>query len=393
MRLVCLIDSLGPGGAQRQLSTLAVLLGRRGFDVEVLTYHAGDFFLPELARAGIPVRCVERGSIARRALALRGALRASAPDVVLAFLDASCLYAELAALPARRFGLVVSERLAVPREREGRLRWTRQLHRVADFVVTNSHTNRLLIERAVPALAGRLVTIYNAVDLDAFRPPVVPPSPRQDALRLVVAASYQAKKNLAGMIDAVARARRLKPERPIVVDWYGGSPRGGGGRPDVRVREEGLAQIRVHRLEECFRLHDTSRSMVEIYQAADAVVLPSFFEGLPNTVCEAMACGRPVLMSAVCDASGLVEPGRSGLLFDPSSPEDMARALVAMALLSPAERDALGARARAIAERTFDGERFAGHYAEVLRAAASRERVAIPHWLPEVPATALRSVA
>jgi len=55
MKITCLIDGLVPGGAQRQLCMLAVLLKKRGMDVSMLTYHNHDFFLPMIREAGLNI--------------------------------------------------------------------------------------------------------------------------------------------------------------------------------------------------------------------------------------------------------------------------------------------------------------------------------------------------
>jgi len=110
MKVTCFIDSLSSGGAQRQLCTLAALLKKRGMDVSMLTYHPHDFFLPMIREAGIAYRCIEGRGPLQRLWALRRALRQGDQDVVLAFLEAPSLYAELASLPRRSWGLVVSER-------------------------------------------------------------------------------------------------------------------------------------------------------------------------------------------------------------------------------------------------------------------------------------------
>src|SRR4051794_14611915 len=106
MRITGIIDSLVSGGAQRQLCTLATLFKKQGHDVSLLTYHSFDFFLPMIQEAGIGYRCLQSKSRLGRIWAIRRALRGGEQDVVLAFLDGPCLYAELAALPFRRWGLV-----------------------------------------------------------------------------------------------------------------------------------------------------------------------------------------------------------------------------------------------------------------------------------------------
>jgi glycosyltransferase involved in cell wall biosynthesis len=382
LRVLCLIDYLAPGGAQRQLCTLAVLLKRLGMDVSMLTYHPHDFFLPTLQAAGIKHTCLESRSIAGRILTLRRALRSGNQDVVLAFMQRPNVYAELAAIPRRDWGLVVSERVAHPEDHKGWRRWVRQLHRLADYVVTNSHTNRLIIERSTGRLASRLVTIYNVVDLELFAYAPPPPSGDDRPLRIAVAASFRARKNPARFVHAIALAQQRLPNVQFQLDWYGNF------HEKQSEYDATLQCIDQFGLRDSVRLHPPSRAIADVYRGADVVALPSFFEGLPNVVCEAMACGRPILMSNVCDAGNLVASGRNGFLFDPSSTEDMARALVEFAAQSPRQREVMGRSSREMAERMFDPMTVAARYAEILRAAAARKRICVEHWVPEVPQSA-----
>jgi glycosyltransferase involved in cell wall biosynthesis len=388
MRVTCLIDYLVSGGAQRQLCTLAVFLQRQGHEVTVLTYHPDDFFLPMLREAGVEYRCISAKSKLRRVWKLRRALRGGSQDVVLAFLRGGCLYAELAALPWRRWGLVVSERSAVPGSHRARLPWRRWLHRTADYVVTNSHTNRLMLERAVPALQGRVVTIYNAVDLDRFSPGPPSETRADSALRLAVAALHDRHKNASGLIEAVALARARLPECDITVDWHGYEPRHLHSSRQATPLQEALYLVQQRGLMNVFRLQSDTADVIGLFRRADAVVLPSFYEGLPNSVCEAMSCGRPVLASRVSDAGNLIADGDNGFLFDPHSLTEMADAIVKLAQLPVSDREAMGMRGRRRAETLFRPESVLAKYTEVLHAAAERRQKPITHWIDAVPSTA-----
>ena len=55
-RILCFIDSLGAGGAQRQLVNLAIGLKKRDYIVSFLVYHVDDFYLPILQENGIEIR-------------------------------------------------------------------------------------------------------------------------------------------------------------------------------------------------------------------------------------------------------------------------------------------------------------------------------------------------
>jgi glycosyltransferase involved in cell wall biosynthesis len=65
----------------------------------------------------------------------------------------------------------------------------------------------------------------------------------------------------------------------------------------------------------------------ELLPAFDAFALPSRYEGLPTAVAEAMACGVPVVATAVNAVADRVEPGVTGMLVPPARPELMADAI------------------------------------------------------------------
>ena len=77
---------------------------------------------------------------------------------------------------------------------------------------------------------------------------------------------------------------------------------------------------------------------VEGNHEADIFCLPSLYEGYPNVICEAMACGLPVVCSNVCDNPLIVENGVGGFLFNPISEENIANALELMINLSKKDK-------------------------------------------------------
>jgi len=379
MRILCLIDYLCPGGAQRQLTTLAQFFKRMGHDVSFVTYHEHDFFRDPLEEAQIPVHCLAGRSKLGRVVALRKHLKSTLPDAVLAFLEGPCFYAEVAGLPSRRWGLIVSERLSIspPKLLPD---WKRLFHHLADYVTANSHANRLLLERTLPRLQGRIATIYNCLDLSQFKPPELT-RPRSDStIRLVTTASYQARKNTLGLIKAAAQALHTQPDLSVSLEWYGGIPFQVNGRPDTRYFNEAQQLVCDLALTDRVRLYPAERNILPKYQAADAVILPSFVEGLPNTVCEGMACGRPILASRIGDAARQVEDGRNGFLFDPDSTDNIAKAILRFCKLPVESRAAMGVESRRMAEALYAPDKVAKAYEALLEAAAARRRVPVTHW-------------
>ncbi|MGH2744267.1 MAG: glycosyltransferase [Thermoleophilaceae bacterium] len=105
------------------------------------------------------------------------------------------------------------------------------------------------------------------------------------------------------------------------------------------------------------------------YAAADAFCLPSFGEGVPVVLMEAMASGLPVVASRVGGIQELVEHGLSGFLVPPGRPDLIAAALERLAD-DPELRAGMGEAGRAIVAAHFDpvvsGNRLAGLFREML---------------------------
>lgn len=84
---------------------------------------------------------------------------------------------------------------------------------------------------------------------------------------------------------------------------------------------------------------------------ANIGVLPSFTEGLSNTLLESMAAGLPMIASRVSGNEDLIHDGENGWLFEPGDRDGLARCLDAAASLLPAQRKSLGECARRTVSR------------------------------------------
>jgi colanic acid/amylovoran biosynthesis glycosyltransferase len=111
-----------------------------------------------------------------------------------------------------------------------------------------------------------------------------------------------------------------------------------------------------------------------LYDQADAFCLPSFAEGVPVVLMEAMAAGLPVVATAIAGVPELVEHERSGLLVRPSRADELAAALERLAR-SPELRESLGAAGRERVVEEYDLEltarRLRELFAEMLEAPVS----------------------
>jgi glycosyltransferase involved in cell wall biosynthesis len=97
----------------------------------------------------------------------------------------------------------------------------------------------------------------------------------------------------------------------------------------------------------------------DYYARADVFALPSFAEGLPVVLVEAMATGLPVVASRITGIPELVDEGVSGLLVVPGRGDDLTRALERLAAAAPEQRAAMGRAGRDRVAAEFDIQRTA----------------------------------
>ena len=95
------------------------------------------------------------------------------------------------------------------------------------------------------------------------------------------------------------------------------------------------------------------------------VVLPSYTEGLPNIMLEAMACGTPVLATPVGAIPNVIKDGETGFIMKDNSPECIAENVI-RALNHP-NLERIAGNARALVEREFTYERAVERWREVLK--------------------------
>ena len=100
-------------------------------------------------------------------------------------------------------------------------------------------------------------------------------------------------------------------------------------------------------------------------QAADFLVQPSYSEGMPQAVLEAMDCGLPVLATRVGGVPEAVLDGETGLLVEPRNIERLRNAMERM-IVDKAFRLAAGQKGLMRAREVFDSERNATIFAEAL---------------------------
>jgi glycosyltransferase involved in cell wall biosynthesis len=338
-RVLHCIPTMGGGGAERQLTYLAGALRHFGWSVHVAVMRRGANWARLEGSGAVIHDLALRGPYDWRALgALRRILDEVHPDIVQVWLLQMEVLGGMAAL-ASHTPWVFSERSsakAYPPTAKNLLR--QGMARFATAVVSNSAAgDRYWQARLRPSV--RRYVIPNAIPLDEID--AMPPATDDefgvagDLPVVLFAGRFGAEKNIHTLMAALDRVLARRAVQVLCcgegalgcdVDAWAANARAAGRRITVT----GYAA-----------------NLWGIMKRAALLVSPSLFEGSPNVVLEAMACGVPLVVSDIPQHRELLDES-SALLVSPHSVEALATAIEAV-LQDPA---AAAARARVAREKT-----------------------------------------
>lgn len=355
-KVLCLIDGLGSGGAQRQLVGLADLLNRKGYDVLFVWYHSSEFYKKFLDDNRVKYEQIYAKNVFQKLWGIRRTISRFKPDVIISYLGgpnkASCLLKIL----GLKSTVIVSERAVLQRiNRQQKVKFF--LYRWADYIVSNAQEQTDIINRFFPSLRNKTVTIRNFVDTSVFIPLEIIKDTSE--IQMLVVGRIAPPKNIIRFMEAI---KNVQVEGfPLHVKWFGGESFGYHDYIDeVKLKYKKM------NFGDTFQFFPPSKDILQEYQSCDVFCLPSLFEGFPNVVCEAMSCGKPILCSDVNDNAVLVHHNENGLLFDPRSIENMTEKIRKFCQLSKKERIEMGKKSREIAVNILSGESFVNKYINLI---------------------------
>lgn len=350
IRVLHVIETGGPGGAEAMLADLVARLDPRRFESRVGLLRGGGWLEDRLSSLGIRPTVLRSGgrldvSLVRH---LRRLLRDERIDLLHSHLMDMNFYSCVAGLVAR-VPVVATEHGDVhhPAKR-GNIHWIKPktIARLASsWVAVSAFTrDRIVADFGIPA--WRVRVIYNGIrmpeptDAKSVRRALAPLGVPEQAFLVGSVGSLYPVKGHSCLVEALARIVADVPGAHLCI----------AGRGD----EEGPLKQKAAELEILDRVHllGLRDDVPRLLAAFDVFVLPSLSEGLPLSLLEAMAAGRPVIASRVGGIPEVLEDGVTGFLAEPRDVAALARCLVRVAAMGSAGVE-MGLRARRVIESRF----------------------------------------
>jgi glycosyltransferase involved in cell wall biosynthesis len=366
LRLAFVTGSLPHGGAERHTISLLKTLAARGHDchavcVKPTSVSASDLTLP--ATSSLQVlgarRYFDSGAVRRFAAWLKQAR----PQAIVAANGYALMYASLAsALLDRRPRLLAvwhSTQLPNMRERLQMLAYRPLFWRSDCMVFLCERQKRYWRRRGLSS--GRTAVIPNGIDAEHFSDRDGQWSGaaarerlgfRPGDMVIGLPALFRPEKNHVQLVDAVCTLRRMGvPARALMIG-------DGAQRPVVESR---AARMGVTEHVVITGMHADVRPFLA---ACDVVTLCSLAEAFSLAALEAMAMGKPLVLSEVGGAAEMVEPGWNGLLFRARDSEAYVNCLMRLSDLPSARH--MGGNARRAVEQHFSDTVMTDRYEELL---------------------------
>jgi glycosyltransferase involved in cell wall biosynthesis len=230
----------------------------------------------------------------------------------------------------------------------------RLIFRKSVAVVANSPGLKEMSERADPY---PVQVIPNGVDTDFFSPIENRDKEVHRPFAFLFVGRFQMQKNLFYLIDQMASLKRTVIG-PFILHLVGDGPQ----RQELQSYAKNLG------IAACLIWYGwvEKRGLREIYRSADCLVNPSLYEGMPNAILEAMACGLPIIASRVAGNDAVVRHEETGWLFDLDKPDTFLTAL-RLVMEDPGKGRSMGKRGRAWVLNDFSWRSTARAYADLFK--------------------------
>jgi len=341
-RVLHVIDSLDLGGAQTLLLDLAKHADRNRFEIHVVCMHGRGVFCEAFEAEGIPVHPLSTSKWPPGyLLGFPKLLRRLRPDILHFHLFGSNLIAKTIAAMLGHRALVSHDHCNdAGRGNPVLLLADALANRFSSRVIAvSASTGSFLVERE-GVDPERVVVLRNGVDAEEFRPG-----------NLQERASARKELGIPGHAFVIGGVGRLVEQKNFSLFLDVAARLHGGPEVCFVIAGTGPLQAALKVMAVRLGLEDRVRFLghvgnrVALYHAMDVLLMTSDFEGTPMVLLEAMACGLPVVASAVDGIAEVCTHGKDALLIPPGRGDAFASALGSL-IVDPQCGEQMGRNAR-----------------------------------------------
>lgn len=355
-RIVEFLTYGGIGGTQRMVLEFLRRASRKQFHISVCVLLERNWVNEEAAELGIDNTSLNMrgyGDLAAWARLYRW-VRGNDVDLIRTYgLKAHLIgriVGKIAGIPVN----ITSVRSTDPWRRWHHVALDRLTSGLSDLYIANSEAGADITHTRERIPRAKILTIPNGIDLERFSGSIAPA--RLKALRqefgiaddermIGMVANFRKMKGHATLIQALPQILTHCPDTRCVLI----------GEPFVNepaYHQQVVELVRQRGLTDRVVFTGPRNDMPALLALLDVVALPSWWEGVPASVLEAMAMSRPVVASAVGGTPEIVEHNHTGLLIPPKDSVQLAEAIVAL-LQSPALAARLGLAGQRLVRRRF----------------------------------------
>ena len=343
-----LIDSFNVGGAQRQLSTLAIELNKEN-EITMLVYHPiTSHFEINLLNEGIRIKKILKKSKfdVFFILKLLKFIRKEKFDISISFLDTPNFYNVLAKIFRCVKKTIVSQRSAYFKESISlKQRIQESLLYFSDYITTNSITEKERMEILFPFFKKKIYYLPNVYEI-----PKDIISRVNNKLNFLVLSNTRLSKNPYKLCEAIVEYKKTYGIPKFKISWYG---RIIENKEDYNKLNLGIDLLKKNNLEHIIQFKGITDTPLTKIIESDLLIHISDYEGCPNSVCEAMIYKTPVFLSDVCDANYLLNNNR-GILIDKTSAIQIASKIYEFENFSAEKIEDMTDRAQCFIEENFN---------------------------------------
>jgi glycosyltransferase involved in cell wall biosynthesis len=351
LRILHVIESLGRGGAERQLVNQILAHDRSSIQSSVIVLNPPLHLAHELKTAGVAITTFDLPrfrDFTRAIFRLTAMVKALKPDIIHTWLTRADIYGRIAAMLGGRIPVISGIHAPIyaptmyldnPQQKRWKLALIRQLDRWSGYLAKTiyvgcSYDAADSTSKALSIPPERLRVIYNSINISNA-------TSNHSGKKIITVGRMIPQKGQIYLINAMPAILAQHPDATL--DIVGEGP----------LRSELEQQVLSLGIGHAVRFLGVRSDVPDLLASSDVFAFPSLWEGLGIVMLEALAAGLPVVASNIAVLREIVDDGQQGLLVQTQHPQALAQAIINL-LADPDERRSMGQSGRRKILERFD---------------------------------------